>query len=271
MIDRQMQDDAPADGAAHHHGTVECQGAGHVADEPDIAVRRQPVLLALPAFGRRRLAVPGHVEGDHAEVPGHVRIIEHAAELAAVGAGRVQAEQRDAAAGFLDIQPVRPPADVTAEVAADDRLVARRGHGASPLPRGSSSSALNHSRLAKNGRRSPSIVTRRWRTRPRMSCLRGGGTACQKSRHAVSPPRIANDQLRPRNGPRSTRSTRPSRIFTSQSCWPTPTRKSTSTWRPRLANQGSAWARPGKLSIMADAPLLVSYRTAPLRRGARHT
>src|SRR3546814_20246878 len=46
--------------------------------------------------------------------------------------------------------------------------------------------------------------------------LRGGGTACQKSRHAVSPPRIANDQLRPRNGPRSTRSTRPSRIFTSQ-------------------------------------------------------
>jgi len=77
--------------------------------------------------------VIGHVERDDAIAAGDVGIVQEVPELAAVGAGRVKAEQRDALPGFLDVDPVvngirrlrrgaemGPPRDADVQVAADD-------------------------------------------------------------------------------------------------------------------------------------------------------
>ena len=96
-------------------------------DQVDVPLRRQPVLLVLPADGRQRLAVPRHVEGEHAEVPRDLGVVQQVAPLAIVGAGGVQAHERDALPGFLDVEAMGAAAEVEPEVATDDRLVRRPG------------------------------------------------------------------------------------------------------------------------------------------------
>ena len=64
-------------------------------------------------------------------------VVEEAAVLAAVGAGGVQADERDARAGLLEIDAVRLALDVDAQVAADGGLEVGLGaHRAPPLPAG---------------------------------------------------------------------------------------------------------------------------------------
>ena len=71
-------------------------------------------------------------------------VVEEAAVLPAVGAGRVQAQQRDAGAGLLDIEPVRLALDVEAQIAADGGLERGLAHRLRPsaAARGSASSSL---------------------------------------------------------------------------------------------------------------------------------
>ena len=69
--------------------------------------------------------MPGHIEGDDAVARRDARIVHQRAILTAVAAGGVQAEQRRALPGFLDIEPVRPAKEIEMHVAADDRLEAR--------------------------------------------------------------------------------------------------------------------------------------------------
>ncbi|MNK92985.1 hypothetical protein D3C87_1131270 [compost metagenome] len=64
---RQVQHDASADRAAHDQGPVQRQGIGHRDDRLRVFLRSQLVGLLLPAFGRRRLAMPGQVEGNDPE------------------------------------------------------------------------------------------------------------------------------------------------------------------------------------------------------------
>jgi hypothetical protein len=66
--------------------------------------------------------MPGHVEGDHAVARGDAGIVHQRPVLPPVGAGGVEAEQRRALAGLLDIDPVRPPEQIKMHVAAGDRL-----------------------------------------------------------------------------------------------------------------------------------------------------
>jgi hypothetical protein len=122
VVERELEHDLAADGAAQHHGPIEPQRAAERHDQVDVGARGQPVLLVLPAHGRKRLAVPRHVEGEHAEVA-RDRLVEHqVAELAAVGAGGVQADERDALPGFLEVDAVGTAAERQVDVAADDRL-----------------------------------------------------------------------------------------------------------------------------------------------------
>ena len=122
MLQRQVQHDAPADGAAHRHRLVERERIDHGHDGVDVGARCQLVLGLVPARRRRGLAVPGQVEGDDAELGKRLGVVEEAAVLPAVGARRVQAQQRDAGAGLLDIEPVRLALDVEAQIAADGGL-----------------------------------------------------------------------------------------------------------------------------------------------------
>ena len=75
--------------------------------------------------------MPGHVEGDDAEVRRDARIVHQPAILPRVGAGGVQADQRNALAGLLDIEPVRLAEQVEMQIAAGDRLEARAHRAAS--------------------------------------------------------------------------------------------------------------------------------------------
>ncbi len=51
--------------------------------------------------------MPRQVEGDDAEAPGDLAIVQQRTVLPAVGAGGVQADQRNAFTGFLEIEAMR--------------------------------------------------------------------------------------------------------------------------------------------------------------------
>ena len=122
VLMREIERDAAADRAAHHHRLVELERIGDFQDHLDVAARGELVFLVLIALRRRRLAVPRHVEHDDAIVVGDALVVEQAAILPAVRAGGVQAEQRNALAGLLDVEPVRAAEQREIEIAADDGL-----------------------------------------------------------------------------------------------------------------------------------------------------
>ena len=121
VLDREVEHDAPADRAAHDDRPVELHGPAEGADGGRIGLRGQAVLATLPAIGRRRLAVPGHVERQHAEAPGDFRIGQQVAVLAVVGARRMQANKRNAAPRFFEIETMSDAFYVGSQVTA--------GHG----------------------------------------------------------------------------------------------------------------------------------------------
>lgn len=90
--------------------------------------------------------MPGEVEGNDAKAGKCVGVIEERAILAAVGASRMQAQERNALPGLFDIEPVRLAPDGQPQVAADDGLEAGLGidaHRAAPdTTRGSASKSL---------------------------------------------------------------------------------------------------------------------------------
>jgi len=88
------------------------------------------VLPVLHPGGRRRLAVPGHVERDHAVARQHFGVVHHSAPLPRVGPRGVQAQQRDALPGLLHIDAVRHALDGQPQITAGDGLENGIGHGA---------------------------------------------------------------------------------------------------------------------------------------------
>src|SRR5215470_13917046 len=152
MLDGEIEHYAPADRAAHDHGTVERERPAERDDHVGIARRREPVLLVLEALGRKRLAVPRHVEGEQAKVPGDLLVRHQVAELTSVGAGRVQANERNALPRFLEIETVRAAVEREPQIAAGDRLERRAGHDSPPaLRRGSTNRSFMYCRLAISG------------------------------------------------------------------------------------------------------------------------
>ena len=119
MGDREIEHDAATDRAAHHHRLVEFHGLAEGPDGGGVGGCRQPVFGRLPTGGRCRLAVPGHVEGQHAVAAGDFRVCQQVAELAVVGAGRVQADEGNALSRFLEIDAMRHAVDIEPHVPAD--------------------------------------------------------------------------------------------------------------------------------------------------------
>jgi hypothetical protein len=115
---RQLEHDAPADRAAHHHRPLEPELARELHDHRRVAFGREAVILVLPPRRRRGLAVPGHVEGDDSEPLGYLLIVQHGPVLPAIGSGRMQAKQWNPLPRLLEIDALLP--DV--RVAPDDRL-----------------------------------------------------------------------------------------------------------------------------------------------------
>ena len=107
----------------------------------------EPVFLVVPAIGRRRLAVPGQVEGDDAERIGDRRIRHHVPELAAVGPRRMQANERDALSRLLEVEAMRPALQRHMEIAPDDRIEPRGHQRASPRRRRVLNAQVGQARL----------------------------------------------------------------------------------------------------------------------------
>ena len=66
MFERQMQRDAAADRAADQDRPVEPERGRNLQHHGGVLRRGELIFLVMPAGRRRRLAVPGHVEGDDA-------------------------------------------------------------------------------------------------------------------------------------------------------------------------------------------------------------
>ena len=131
MLQRQMQRDAPSDRAAHHDRLVEFQRGHDVEDHGGVMRRGQLVLLVVPAGRWRRFAMPGHVEGDDAMVFGNAGMIHQGAILPSIRSRGMQAKQRRALSGFLDIDPMRAAEQVEMHVTPDDGLECR-AHAVAP-------------------------------------------------------------------------------------------------------------------------------------------
>ena len=126
MLGSQIKHEAATDGAPHDDGLVELQRIADVEHHLRVAGRCEFVLLGLEADGRQRFAVPGHVKGDDAIVPRDGLVVEDVAELTAVGAGRMQTDERNAAAGLFDVEAMRTARKVEVQITADDGLEAGR-------------------------------------------------------------------------------------------------------------------------------------------------
>src|SRR5712671_5034509 len=122
MFERQMQRDASADRASDQDRPVEFERGHDIEDHRRVLRRGELIFLVVPARRRRRLAVPGHVEGDDAVAARDALIVHQRAVLTTVGTGGVQTQQWGALAGLLDIDAMLAPEQIKMHVAADDRL-----------------------------------------------------------------------------------------------------------------------------------------------------
>ena len=101
--------------------------------------------------------MPGHVEGDDAEISCELFVAKQMPPLPVVRARGVQAHHRDSRAAFLEIDAVHLAVDIDMDVTADQRLdIAVHDAAMTKFCRGNASTSLKYCRLAMKGCRSPS-------------------------------------------------------------------------------------------------------------------
>jgi hypothetical protein len=92
VFERQMKRDASADRASDQDRAVQFQRGHDVKDHRRVLRRGELVFLVVPARRRRRLAMPGHVEGDDAVIARDALVVHQRAVLTPVGARGVQTQ-----------------------------------------------------------------------------------------------------------------------------------------------------------------------------------
>src|SRR5471032_495637 len=107
-----MQYRAAADRAAHYDRLLQTERAAERHHRVDIEIGGEPIGLALEAGRRRGFAVPRQIEGDDAEARGDRRVVQQSAILPAVGAGGVQADERNALPRLFEVDAMRPAVEV---------------------------------------------------------------------------------------------------------------------------------------------------------------
>src|SRR6266436_5652748 len=251
MVDREIEHDTAADRTPHHHGLVQLQRAAERADRLRVAHGGELIFLAAPVRRRIGLAMPGHVEGDDAEVLRELFIRQQMPPLPPVGAGGVQAHQRDAGAVLLEIDAMHLAIDLDTDVAADHRLDGTvHDDTVAASSRGSASRSLKYCRCAMKGCRSPSSTASPRLVSASRSCQPGFGMACQYSAHAADVARYEKRQDRINTGACVRSVIRPARIDTWNGRPIGPSRQSQSRNRPRMTSAG---VRSSNAGISANA------------------
>jgi hypothetical protein len=122
MLGGELEHDSAAHRTSQDHGLLDLERLPDRADDTEIGFGREPIPHQPPVGGWVRPAVPGKIECDDPELARHVGIVKHMAELAAVGAGGVQAQERNAAARLFDENPIVGAVEPDGQIAADNRL-----------------------------------------------------------------------------------------------------------------------------------------------------
>jgi hypothetical protein len=91
VFERKLQRDAPADRASDQDRVIEIERGHDLEDHGGILRRGELIFLVVPAGRRRRFAVPGHVESNHAMAVRDPRVVHQRAILPPVAARGVQA------------------------------------------------------------------------------------------------------------------------------------------------------------------------------------
>src|SRR5262245_3027692 len=153
--DGQLEHDLAPDRAPEHHRPLEAKRLAEGDDQLDVGGRGQAVLLVLPARGRQRLPVPGHVEGEDAPVLRQCGVCQQMPVLPSVRAGGVETHERPALARLLEVDAVRAFAEGEMDVPPDDRLE-HSDQPATCARRGAARTSFTYLRCAMRGQRSPS-------------------------------------------------------------------------------------------------------------------
>jgi hypothetical protein len=122
MFGCDIENDPPTNRTPHQDRAIQVQRAHNGKDEFGIPGGRQPVIVALKPDWRQRFAVPRHVERDDPIILEHVRVGQKMPILPGIRTCGMQADERDALARFLEIDPVFHAADFNVRVATDDRF-----------------------------------------------------------------------------------------------------------------------------------------------------
>jgi hypothetical protein len=130
MHRRQLQSDPASHGAPREQWVLQPQRTAEREHRFNVGSGGQQVFRRLEAFRWQGLAVPGHVECQEAVRTGERLVVENEPPLARIGSGGMQAYNRAALAGFLEVNPQWCAIDGQADIPAGDRFD-RRCHGRS--------------------------------------------------------------------------------------------------------------------------------------------
>jgi hypothetical protein len=91
MLSGELEHDSAAHRASHDYGLLDLERLPDRADDTEIGFGREPIPHQPPVGGWVRPAVPRQIERNDPESARHIGIVKHMTELAAVGAGGMQA------------------------------------------------------------------------------------------------------------------------------------------------------------------------------------
>ena len=125
VAQRQFETNIAAHRLAHDHGLFQFQCMAKGNNEFCVELRRELVFILhqVEVLWRKRLAMPRHVERDHAEIVVVVRIANLMTVLAAIGAGRVEANHWHAFAALFVIGAICLALALNVNVAANNWIM----------------------------------------------------------------------------------------------------------------------------------------------------
>src|SRR5262245_826555 len=122
IVGRELEHDRTAHRAAGDNRTFEIERLPDRANEGDVSLRRQPVLLEPPALWRIRAAVIRQVKRDDSKVRRDRFVGHQVTVLTAVSAGGMKTEKRNALPRFLEVDAVARLINLEVQVPTDDGI-----------------------------------------------------------------------------------------------------------------------------------------------------
>src|SRR6267142_442853 len=151
-----LQSNASAHRATDEERSFKAERIAESQNRFDVSLGGQQIFSGREPFRRKRLAVPGHVEGNEAPMRGKCLVVQHETPLPRVCSGRVEQQNRVTRPGLLKIEALVRAFDIEADISSQDGFDGARHAPASIRP--SAMNSLKKRRFFTNARMSPSIL-----------------------------------------------------------------------------------------------------------------